>query len=69
LALHLGIELSMNLFLFQWIMMLGLLSFIDLERFPFKRYTVRDTTRVPESTLLDTARVSEITVGATVETC
>lgn len=27
-ALHLGIELSMNLFLFQWIMMLGLLSFV-----------------------------------------
>jgi hypothetical protein len=38
LALHLGIELSMNLFLFQWIMMLGLLSFIDFERFPFKRF-------------------------------
>ncbi len=28
-GLHLGIELSMNLFLFQWIMMLGLISFID----------------------------------------
>jgi hypothetical protein len=27
-ALHLGIEISMNLFLFQWIMMLGLLSFV-----------------------------------------
>jgi hypothetical protein len=28
LALHLGIELSMNLFLFQWLMILGLLSFV-----------------------------------------
>jgi hypothetical protein len=28
-GLHLGIELTMNLFLFQWIMMLGLVSFID----------------------------------------
>jgi len=27
-GLHLGIELSMNLFLFQWIMMLGLLAFV-----------------------------------------
>jgi hypothetical protein len=42
LMLHLGIELSMNLFLFQWIMMLGLLSFIDFDRFPFKRSAVRD---------------------------
>ncbi len=30
LLLHLGIEYSMNLFLFQWIMMAGLLSFIRL---------------------------------------
>lgn len=29
--LHLGIELSMNLFLFQWFMILGLLSFIRTE--------------------------------------
>ncbi|MFN7731335.1 MAG: HTTM domain-containing protein [Pirellula sp.] len=28
LALHLGIELSMNLFLFQWLMILGLLAFV-----------------------------------------
>lgn len=27
-SLHLGIELSMNLFLFQWLMILGLLSFV-----------------------------------------
>jgi len=27
-ALHLGIELSMNLFLFEWVMMLGLLAFV-----------------------------------------
>ncbi|MFN9715619.1 MAG: hypothetical protein ACK57G_17690, partial [Planctomycetota bacterium] len=37
IALHLGIEVSMNLFLFQWVMMLGLLAFIDLDRFPFRR--------------------------------
>lgn len=49
LALHLGIELSMNLFLFQWIMMLGLLSFIDFERFPFKRSAVRDAPQVRDS--------------------
>ncbi len=29
--LHLGIELSMNLFLFEWIMILGLLTFIRTE--------------------------------------
>lgn len=29
--LHLGIELSMNLFLFQWFMILGLLSFVRTE--------------------------------------
>lgn len=28
IALHLGIELSMNLFLFEWVMILGLLSFV-----------------------------------------
>lgn len=28
LALHLGIELSMNLFLFEWVMILGLLAFV-----------------------------------------
>lgn len=27
-ALHLGIELSMNLFLFEWVMILGLLTFV-----------------------------------------
>jgi hypothetical protein len=43
LALHLGIEASMNLFLFQWVMMLGLLAFIDFERFPFKRSLPRIT--------------------------
>lgn len=69
LALHLGIELSMNLFLFQWIMMLGLLSFVDLERFPFKRQAVRDALRVPDSTLLDTAGVPKRAIDATVETC
>jgi hypothetical protein len=37
ISLHLGIEVSMNLFLFQWVMMLGLLAFIDLDRFPFRR--------------------------------
>ncbi|MFN9850262.1 MAG: HTTM domain-containing protein [Planctomycetota bacterium] len=37
IALLLGIEFSMNLFLFQWVMMLGLLAFIDLDRFPFRR--------------------------------
>jgi hypothetical protein len=36
IALHLGIEISMNLFLFQWVMMLGLLAFVDLDRFPFR---------------------------------
>jgi hypothetical protein len=28
IGLHLSIELSMNLFLFQWIMMLGLMAFV-----------------------------------------
>lgn len=36
-ALHLGIEVSMNLFLFQWIMILGLLAFVDFDRPPFRR--------------------------------
>jgi hypothetical protein len=27
-VLHLGIEMSMNLFLFEWVMILGLLSFV-----------------------------------------
>jgi hypothetical protein len=31
IMLHLGIELSMNLFLFQWFMILGLISFIKVE--------------------------------------
>ncbi len=29
LALHLGIELTMHIFLFQWVMMLGLLAFVQ----------------------------------------
>lgn len=29
--LHLGIESSMNLFLFQWVMLLGLISFLGIE--------------------------------------
>jgi hypothetical protein len=33
LGLHLGIEYSMNLFLFQWVMLLGLLSFTRPEDF------------------------------------
>jgi hypothetical protein len=32
MALHMGIELSMHLFLFEWLMMLGLLSFLDLPK-------------------------------------
>ena len=31
-GLHLAIEYSMNLFLFQWLMMVGLVSFLQLER-------------------------------------
>lgn len=30
ICLHLGIELSMNLFLFQWLMILGLISFVRI---------------------------------------
>jgi hypothetical protein len=44
-ALHLGIELSMNLFLFQWIMMLGLLSFV----IPNEWVPKNTTTRVSDS--------------------
>lgn len=29
IALHIGIELTMNLFLFEWVMILGLLSFVN----------------------------------------
>lgn len=36
IALHLGIEISMNLFLFQWVMILGLLAFVDLDHPPFR---------------------------------
>ena len=32
IALHLGIELTMNLFLFEWLMMLGLVSFLGSEK-------------------------------------
>lgn len=42
-ALHLGIEISMNLFLFQWIMMLGLLSFVV----PREWETRKTTTSTP----------------------
>ncbi|MCA9222265.1 MAG: HTTM domain-containing protein [Planctomycetales bacterium] len=42
LALHLGIELTMHLFLFQWVMILGWLSFVNLDewRWHTKRESV-----------------------------
>ncbi|MBM3964223.1 MAG: hypothetical protein FJ308_04030 [Planctomycetes bacterium] len=36
-ALHLGIELSMNLFLFEWVMVLGLLTFVVPSEWAFVR--------------------------------
>ena len=39
-GLHLGIEFSMNLFLFQWIMMLGLLMFIVPSEWRFRRTAI-----------------------------
>jgi hypothetical protein len=43
-ALHLGIEISMNLFLFQWIMMLGLLSFVVPSEWGNRRTTTSPST-------------------------
>lgn len=37
LALHLGIEVSMNLFLFEWVMILGLLAFVVPSEWQFLR--------------------------------
>ncbi len=34
IALHVGIELTMNLFLFQWLMVIGWLSFVKLQPLP-----------------------------------
>jgi hypothetical protein len=43
IGLHLAIELSMNLFLFEWIMILGLLSFVRPEEWRFWTWlSVRD---------------------------
>ncbi|RMF42833.1 MAG: hypothetical protein D6753_06560 [Planctomycetota bacterium] len=35
IALHLMMEYSMHLFLFQWVMIIGLLSFLDFDRWVF----------------------------------
>ena len=43
IGLHLAIEASMNLFLFEWIMILGLLSFVRPEEWRFRTWLpVRD---------------------------
>ena len=55
LMLHLGIELSMNLFLFQWIMMLGLLSFLDFDRFPFRLQAKQTSDSNPAAEMSNTA--------------
>ena len=36
-ALHLAIDYTMNLFLFHWIMMLGLVSFLEYDELPGRR--------------------------------
>lgn len=41
IAFHLGIEWTMNLFLFHWIMILGLLSFLDFDELVSLRDRVR----------------------------
>ena len=41
MILHLGIEFSMNLFLFQWVMILGLLTFVT---FPCRAFSSRQET-------------------------
>lgn len=43
-ALHLSLEYSMNLFLFQWVMMVGLLSFLEIEKFKLfsNKYPVKE---------------------------
>jgi len=42
ILLHLGIEVSMNLFLFQWLMILGLISFVRLSDWQRKKKSPGD---------------------------
>ena len=44
ICLHLGIELSMNLFLFQWLMILGLISFVRFSDWKFGRLVWAENT-------------------------
>ncbi len=48
ILLHLGIELTMNLFLFEWIMIVGLLSFLKTDRWIWP-FALRENQRLVPS--------------------
>ncbi len=55
IALHLGIEVSMNLFLFQWLMILGLMSFVRFDEWKWLSWTKQVTASTPVPTDLPMA--------------
>lgn len=49
MLLHLGIEVSMNLFLFQWLMILGLISFVRLSDWQCTKDSIGDNVQTVSS--------------------